>query len=93
MFDRLVESTNERRGARTWFFFAVSSVVWSVVLAGVAIAGVMLADAQLAADFGRLALVPVAPSAPAAPRTRAARPSEARPPAAPSLTVLTQPSE
>lgn len=94
MFDRLVESTNERRGARTWFFFAVSSVVWSVVLAGVAIAGVMLADARLDADFDRLTVVVPPPhSAPAAARTRAAQPSDARPPASNQLTVVTQPSE
>lgn len=94
MFDRLVESTNERRSARTWFFFAASSVVWSVVLAGVAIAGVMFADARLDADFDRLAvLVPPPHSAPAASRTRTQRQSDQRPPASNQLTVVTRPSE
>lgn len=81
MFDRLVESTNERRSARTWFFFAVSSVVWSVVLAGVAIAGVMLADARLDADFDRLSLiVPPPHTASPAPRARTSEPARQKEP-------------
>ena len=81
MFDRLIESTNERRSARTWFFFAASSVVWSVVLAGVAIAGVMLADARLDADFDRLSLVVPPPhSASPAPRARTSEPARQKDP-------------
>ena len=93
MFDRLVESTNERRNARTWIFFAASSVTWSVVLAGVAIAGVIMADARLDADFNRLSLVPVTHSASAAPRRRTPQQSESKAPATNQLTVVTQPSE
>lgn len=94
MFDRLVESTNERRSARTWFFFAVSSVVWSVVLAGVAIAGVMLADARLDADFSRLSLVPYTQTSPAAPRTRSAAPARERnTPSTATFVAITQPRD
>lgn len=94
MFDRLIESTNERRLARTWFFFAASSVTWSVVLAGVAIAGVFLADAKLDADFERISLVPISQPSPAAPRTPSPAPDQQRE-AAPSSTfvAIVRPSE
>jgi protein TonB len=82
MFDRLVESTNERRSARTWIFFAASSVTWSVVLASVAIAGVFMADARLDADFDRLnVLVPPPHSAPPSPRARSSEPIKPKNPA------------
>lgn len=94
MFDRLVESTNERRSARTWFFFAVSSVVWSVVLAGVAIAGVMLAEAKLDADFSNLISLPVTQSSPAPPRTRHREPSRQKDPSpAASFVAIVRQSE
>lgn len=70
MFDRLVESTNERRGARTWIFFAASSLTWTILLAGVAVAGVILTDLQLDAGFDKLNLVALSPPGPAAARTR-----------------------
>lgn len=95
MFDVLVESTSERRNARTWLFFAGSSVVWATVLAGAAIAGVMMVDARLDADLERLdTLAAVAPPGPPAPRARAAAPAPSHErPAGPTFVAVTHPNE
>jgi protein TonB len=68
MFDVLVESTSRRGGARTWLLFAASSVVWTFVLAAVAVAGIFAYDGQLDADFNRIGLVAVTPIQPQPPR-------------------------
>lgn len=81
MFDVLVESTSQRRGARTWAFFAASSVFWSLVLAGVAIAGIFTYDARLDAEFDNLNLVAMVPSPPQPPRPPAPRTQNAGEPA------------
>jgi protein TonB len=73
MFDVLVESTSERRGARTLAYFAVSSAVWLVIFATVAIAGVFAYDAQLDASFDKISLVAV-PVQPPPPARAVARP-------------------
>jgi protein TonB len=74
MFDQLVESTSARRGLRTWFYFAWSSLVWSIVLTTVAVAGVMTYDARLDADFERFNRTLVAQT-PLAPPPRSAAPT------------------
>lgn len=94
MFDRLIESTNERRSVRTWIFFAASSMTWSIVLAGVAVAGVLMADAKLDDDFDKLNLIAQVPPGPAAARTR--NPEPAKPqdaPTAPTFVAIVRPAE
>ena len=72
MFDVLLESTSERRGARTLAYFAASSAVWLVIFATVAVVGVFAYDAELDADFNKINLVavPVQPPPPARATTR-----------------------
>jgi protein TonB len=81
MFDQLVESTSARRGLRTWFYFAWSSLVWSIVLTTVAVAGVMTYDARLDADFERFnrTLVAQTPLAPPPPRATQPTPRDTTP--------------
>ena len=64
-----------------------------MVLAGGAIAGVIMAGARRGAGFNRLALVQVTHSGSAAPRRRTPQQSESKAPATNQLTVVTQPSE
>ncbi len=83
MFDVLVESTSARRSMRTWAYFGVSSVVWTLILAIVAVAGIVTYDAELDADFSALGVVVYAPPPPPAatrvvPETRPAPPNNLR---------------
>lgn len=89
MFDTLVESTSQRRGARTWLYFAVSSVVWIVILTGVAVAGIMTYDESLNADFQNLALVAVVKVSP--PPARAPEHASAPRAATPSFAAVLHP--
>lgn len=94
MFDVLVESTSQRRGARTWVFFAASSVVWMAVLTVVAIAGVFAYDGRLDADFDKIGLVAVVPPAPAPPAPAPPRAADVRPVASNVMQAVTaQPRE
>lgn len=63
MFDVLVESTSQRRGAKMWAYFAASSVVWLGIFAVTAIAGVMTYDARLDAEFDDIGLTAYLPEA------------------------------
>jgi protein TonB len=68
-------------------FFAASSVVWSLVLCAVAVAGVFAYDARLDADFSRIGLI-VAQMPPAPPPPAARQETAVRPTATPQQTGL-----
>jgi TonB family protein len=80
MFDVLVESTSQRRGAKMWAYFAASSVVWIGILAATAVAGVMTYDARLDAEFDNIGLIAYVPdTAPPKMRETERRPETAAP--------------
>ncbi len=89
MFDVLVESTSQRRGARTWVFFAASSVVWMAVLTVVSIAGVFAYDGKLDAEFDKIGLIAVVPPAPAPPAPAPPRSADVRPVASDVMQAVT----
>ena len=85
MFDVLVESTSRRRGARMWAYFAASSAVWLAVLATTAVAGVMMYDARLDADFTDVSLVAQLPQSSPPPRAAQEAPRPDVPPRQPDV--------
>jgi protein TonB len=71
MFDRLIESTSERRNARTWGYFLVSFCIWALVLMAIGVGGILAYDAQLnlPGSLNDVAVyVPSPPPPPPAPR-------------------------
>jgi TonB family protein len=85
MFDVLVESTSRRRGARMWAYFAASSAVWLAVLATTAVAGVMMYDARLDADFADVSLVARLPQSSPPPKAAQEAPRPDAPPRQPDV--------
>ena len=72
MFNNLVESTAQHKGARAGAFFAGTAAMWMLVLSALIVIGIFTYDAKLSADFEkeslRIAPPPSPPPPPPAPR-------------------------
>jgi periplasmic protein TonB len=67
MFENLVECTRNRRRSKKWTYFAVTSIIWSLALVGVIIAGIFLYDAQLDKQLFIITMLDPLPPAPPPP--------------------------
>src|SRR5689334_12507292 len=76
MFNKLVVSTNERRGQRVVKFFCGTSLIYALVITGVLALSVVVSSPRLA-DTSERMLALIAPPPPAAP---APRPRDNTPP-------------
>lgn len=66
MFNNLVECTKTKKDKRTWMYFAVTSTIWTLALAGSIVGGIFLYDAKLDEQLSLLTML-VAPPPPPPP--------------------------
>ncbi len=66
MFNNLVECAKTKKDSKTWAYFAVTSTVWTLALAGSIVGGIFLYDAKLDEQLSLLTML-VAPPPPPPP--------------------------
>jgi len=66
MFDQLVESSPTKRQSNRWVYFTVTATLWTALLFGIIVWGIMAFDANLNEQFEQLAKL-ATPPPPAAP--------------------------
>lgn len=66
MFNNLVECTKTKKDKGTWMYFAVTSTIWTLALAGSIVGGIFLYDAKLDEQISLLTML-VAPPPPPPP--------------------------
>lgn len=66
MFNNLVECAKTKKDSRTWAYFAITSSIWTLALAGSIVGGIFLYDAKLDEQLSLLSML-VAPPPPPPP--------------------------
>ena len=74
MFDQLVESSTTRRKSKRWAYFTVTATLWTALLIGIIVWGIMAFDAKLNEQFEQLAKLATPPPPAAAPPSEAPKP-------------------
>ena len=72
MFDKLIESSKQRRRGRTGKYFLITSVAYAVMLTAFGVTAILWFDPQMAEAFSNITTiaVPPPPGGPSAPETR-----------------------
>ncbi|MCI0490640.1 MAG: hypothetical protein L0229_28950, partial [Blastocatellia bacterium] len=74
MFDQLVESSTTRRQSKRWVYFTVTATLWTALLLGIIVWGIMAFDANLNEQFEKLAKLATPPPPAAAPAADVPKP-------------------
>ncbi|KAF0215843.1 MAG: hypothetical protein FD167_5198, partial [bacterium] len=67
MFNSLVECAKTKKDNKRWFYFAITSTIWTLALAGSIVGGIFLYDAKLDEQLSVLAMLVNPPPPPPPP--------------------------
>lgn len=83
MFNNLVECTKTKKDNKRWAYFAITSTVWTLALAGSIVGGIFLYDAKLDEQLSVLTMLinppPPPPPPPPAPANTVSKPQPSQP--------------